>query len=74
MDKERVISNVKNLVGDYTTMEYVFPAFLIFGACVMFFFLLLVIFGNDKVIIICFSVQYEFILPLNLALLLIKLH
>ncbi|EUB64622.1 hypothetical protein EGR_00572 [Echinococcus granulosus] len=48
MDEKPVISEVKRLVEDYTTMEYIFPAFLMFGACIMFFFLLLAIFGNDK--------------------------
>ncbi|VUZ41956.1 unnamed protein product [Hymenolepis diminuta] len=48
MSQETVINNVKALLEEYTTMEYVFPAILIFGTCTMFFFVLLVIFGNDK--------------------------
>lgn len=59
MDEKPIVSGVKHFAEDYTTMEYIFPAFLIFGACIMFFFLLLAIFGNDKVIlnacaVICF--------------------
>ncbi|KAL5967133.1 hypothetical protein TSMEX_005197 [Taenia solium] len=48
MDEKPIVSGVKHFAEDYTTMEYIFPAFLIFGACIMFFFLLLAIFGNDK--------------------------
>ncbi|VDO04419.1 unnamed protein product [Rodentolepis nana] len=49
MSQETVVSNVKALLDEYTTMDYVFPAILIFGTCTMFFFILLVIFGNDKI-------------------------
>ncbi|KAL5111510.1 hypothetical protein TcWFU_002072 [Taenia crassiceps] len=48
MDEKPIVSGVKHFAGDYTTMEYIFPACLIFGASIMFFFLLLAIFGNDK--------------------------
>ncbi len=62
MEKESIVSNVKALIDDYTLMDYISPALLLFGACTLLFFLLFAIFGNEKV---CAKVHFIVDITIN---------